>query len=62
MRRLAYRQEPAKRRDLDSLAHGFRVEFGNRAVGAGAGVVKHDIGFAEPIVRLREQACDRGRV
>jgi hypothetical protein len=44
-----------------SIADGFRVEFGNRAVRAGAGVVVHDIGFAEPVIRLCEQVgyCSR---
>jgi hypothetical protein len=58
----ADRQKPAKRRDLDGFAHGFRVEFGKWAVGASAGVVMHDIGFAEPLIRLREQSRDSGRL
>src|SRR5690348_6334073 len=58
----ADREEPAKRRDVEGLTYGFRVELGNWAVGTGAGVVMHDVGFAEPIVRLREQPSDAGRV
>jgi hypothetical protein len=64
MRRAASRtvRNPPKRRDLDGLPHGFRVEFGNRAMRAGAGVVEHDIGFAEPVIRLCEQAGHRRRI
>jgi hypothetical protein len=49
-RRLADRQETTKRCDLDGLVHGFRIEFRDRAVCAGTGVVEHDIGFAEPVI------------
>jgi hypothetical protein len=45
-----------------AFAHGFRVEFGNRTMRAGAGVVEHEIGFAEPVIRLCEQAGHRSRI
>jgi hypothetical protein len=60
--RLLDSEKPAKRRDLDRFAHGFRVELGNRTMRAGAGVVEHDIGFAEPVIRLCEQALHRSRI
>src|SRR5207302_11099350 len=51
-RRLLDDEEPAEGRDLDRLAHGFRVELRNRAVGAGAGVVEHDFRLPEPAIDL----------
>ena len=47
-------EEAAEGRDLDRLAHRFRVDLGDRAGRAGAGIVEHDIGFAE-----RASACPR---
>jgi len=55
-------EKAAKCRDPDRFAHSFRVELGNRTMPAGAGVVVHDIGFAEPLIRLGEQAGHRSRI
>ena len=57
-RRLLDDEETAKRRYLDRLAQGFRIDFGNWTMRPSAGVIKHDIGFAEPLIRLFEQAGD----
>src|SRR5208282_6299090 len=46
--RLLDDEEPAEGRHLDRLAHGFRIELGDRAVRSRARVVEHDIGLPEP--------------
>src|SRR5215469_14565742 len=56
--RLLNDEKPAKGRYFDRLAHGFRVELGDRAVGASAGVVEHGVGLPEPPISLVEQARD----
>src|SRR5215472_10029705 len=43
-RRLPNNQETAEGGDLDRLSHGFRIERGDRAMRAGAGVVEHEPG------------------
>src|SRR5580693_4636083 len=57
--RLLDDEEPAIGRHLDRLAHGFRIELGDRAVRPRTGVVEHDIGLTEPRIGLAEQARDR---
>jgi hypothetical protein len=61
-RRLPNNQETAEGGDLDRLSHGFRIKRGNRAMRAGAGVVEHDMGLTEPLVRRLEQLRDGSRV
>ena len=61
-RRLPNGQETAERGDLDRLSHRFRIKLGDRAMGAGAGVVEHNMRLAEPVVRRLEQPRDGSRI